>query len=152
MGSRGLAGGISAAIRPRTSRTRSIAAPAPAPNAREVSLPTNVVIDMTTWANAFQERSQFPPGVINPFTGYVDILLYPNGTVVPTTLYSTPSSFGMAGAFFHLWLAERSDVAGISSTKTATHYPRFLASPCSCRSAPSNSSSFSPATLHRANP
>ena len=84
--------------------------PGPTPNAREISLPTNVVIDMTTWANAFQERSQFPPGVINPFTGYVDILLYPNGTVVPTTLYSTPSSFGMAGAFFHFWLAERSDV------------------------------------------
>ena len=87
--------------------------PAPVANAREVSLPTNVVIDMTSWANAFQERSQFPPGVINPFTGYVDILLYPNGTVVPTTLYSTPSSFGMSGAFFHFWLAERSDVAAM---------------------------------------
>ena len=85
----------------------------PALNAREISLPTNVVIDMTTWANAFQERSQFPPGVINPFTGYVDILLYPNGTVVPTTLYSTPSSFGMSGAFFHFWLAERSDVVAM---------------------------------------
>ena len=82
-------------------------------NAREISLPTNVVIDMTTWGNAFQERSQFPPGVINPFTGYVDILLYPNGTVVPTTIYSTPSSFGMSGAFFHFWLAERSDVTSI---------------------------------------
>ncbi len=87
--------------------------PAPAANSREVSLPTNVVIDMTTWAGVFQERSQLPPGVINPFTGYVDILLYPNGTVVPTTIYSAPSSFGLAGAFFHLWLAERSDVAAI---------------------------------------
>ena len=84
--------------------------PGPTSNAREISLPSNVVIDLTTWANASQERSQFPPGVINPFTGYVDILLYPNGTVVPTTIYSTPSSFGMAGAFFHFWLAERSDV------------------------------------------
>ena len=46
---------------------------------REISLPTNVVIDLTTWGNAFQERSQFPAGVINPYTGYVDILLYPNG-------------------------------------------------------------------------
>jgi hypothetical protein len=88
--------------------------PAPAPNAREISLPANVVIDMTTWANPFQERSHFPPGVINPFTGYVDILLYPNGTVVPTTIYSTPSSFGMTGAFFHFWLAERGDVTGIN--------------------------------------
>jgi prepilin-type N-terminal cleavage/methylation domain-containing protein len=90
--------------------------PGPTPNSREISLPTNVVIDLTTWANAFPERSQLPPGVINPFTGYVDILLYPNGTVVPTTIYSAPSSFGMAGAFFHFWLAERSDVAAPSSS------------------------------------
>ncbi len=87
--------------------------PAPAANSREVSLPTNVVVDLTTWGNAFQERSQFPTGVINPFSGYVDILVYPNGTVVPTTIYSTPSSFGMSGAFFHFWLSERSDVRGI---------------------------------------
>ena len=96
----------------------------------EISLPTNVVIDLTTWANSslnspplaaipglhsgFQERSQFPPGVVNPYTGYVDILVYPNGTVVPTTIYSTPSSYGMSGAFFHFWLAERSDVHGIA--------------------------------------
>ena len=87
--------------------------PAPAANSREVSLPTNVVVDLTTWGNAFQERSQFPAGVLNPFSGYVDILVYPNGTVVPTTIYSSPSSFGMSGAFFHFWLAERSDVAAI---------------------------------------
>jgi prepilin-type N-terminal cleavage/methylation domain-containing protein len=93
--------------------------PAPAANSRETALPTNVVIDMTTWnnpsllKNGFQERSQFPPGVINPYTGYVDILVYPNGTVVPTTIYSSPSSFGMSGAFFHFWLAERSDVTAM---------------------------------------
>jgi prepilin-type N-terminal cleavage/methylation domain-containing protein len=94
--------------------------PAPASNSRETALPTNVVIDLTTWNypatfstvnTAVQaERSQLPPGVINPYTGYVDILVYPNGTVVPTTIYSTPSSFGMAGAYFHFWLAERADV------------------------------------------
>jgi prepilin-type N-terminal cleavage/methylation domain-containing protein len=85
----------------------------PTVNAREISLPTNVVIDMTSWANSFQERSHVPPGVINPFTGYVDILLFPDGTVVPTTVYSTPSSSGMSGAFLHFWLAERSDVVAI---------------------------------------
>lgn len=84
--------------------------PAAAPNARSIDLPTNVVIDLTTWAAAAQERSQLPTGVINPFTGYADIVVYPNGTVVPTTIYSSPSSVGMAGAFIHLWLAERSDV------------------------------------------
>jgi hypothetical protein len=97
--------------------------PAPTQNAREISLPTNVVIDMTTWNNVawygtLPERSQIPPGVINPNTGYVDILLYPNGTVVPTTLYSTPSSFGMSAAFFHFWLAERSDVVPMNFNGT----------------------------------
>ncbi len=98
-----------------TSRTRSSGGRRRSATAREISLPTNVVIDMTSWGNGVGSRSarRFPPGVINPFTGYVDILLYPNGTVVPTTIYSTPSSFGMSGAFFHFWLAERSDVASI---------------------------------------
>ncbi len=84
-------------------------------------MPTNVVIDMTTWGNASQERSQLPAGVINPYTGYVDILLYPSGAVVPTTLYSTPSSFSLSGAFLSFWLAERSDV--VAPTPSATQPP-----------------------------
>ena len=40
----------------------------------------------------------------------MDILLNPNGTVVPTTEYSSPSSFGMDSAFYHFWLAERGDL------------------------------------------
>ena len=40
----------------------------------------------------------------------MDILLNPNGTVVPTTVYSSPSSFGMNSAFYHFWLAERGDL------------------------------------------
>ncbi len=127
--------------------------PAPVSNSREISLPTNVVIDLTTWGNpalnlGTQERSQFPPGVINPYTGYVDILLYPNGTVVPTTIYSTPSSFGMSGAFFHFWLAERSDVA-ISSTNDQRR-AADASQPCTCRSATSRSRSRARVTLHRA--
>jgi prepilin-type N-terminal cleavage/methylation domain-containing protein len=101
--------GVTAA-RPQDQQYTIQRRPAPAANSREISLPTNVVIDLTTWGNAAQERSQLPPGVINPYTGYVDIMLYPNGTVVPTTVYSAPASFGMSGAFFQLWLAERSDV------------------------------------------
>ena len=53
------------------------------------------------------ERSRLP---VDPTTGYVDILLNPNGTVVPTTVYSSPSSFGMNSAFYHFWLAERGDL------------------------------------------
>jgi prepilin-type N-terminal cleavage/methylation domain-containing protein len=111
--------------------------PTPVANAREISLPTNVVIDLTmllgslpiapegnnqtaTWQ--FAERSQFPNGVIDPYTGNVDILLNPNGTVVPTTIYSAPSSFGMSAAFFHFWLAERSDIVAPSASATAAPY------------------------------
>ena len=58
-------------------------------------------------ASPSQERSRLP---VNPLTGYVDILVNPNGMVVPTTIYSVPSSVGMAGAFLHFWVAEREDV------------------------------------------
>ena len=112
--------------------------PAPTTNAREVSLPSNVVIDATTWGYPFPtpanpnltpslERSRLP---INIFTGYVDILVYPNGTIVPTTIYSSPSSFPMGATFLHFWLAERSDVAAPTpNTVNATNprscpYPR----------------------------
>jgi hypothetical protein len=56
-----------------------------------------VVIDLTTWGSTL-ERSRLPAGAFNPFTGYVDILINPDGTVVSTTLYSSPSTFGMSAA------------------------------------------------------
>jgi prepilin-type N-terminal cleavage/methylation domain-containing protein len=90
--------------------------PAPAANAREQGLPTNVVVDATTWGGT-QERSRLP---VNPYTGTVDILIYPGGQVVPTTIYSTPASFGMGGAFLHFWLAERSDVVAMNLSTTGT--------------------------------
>jgi hypothetical protein len=84
--------------------------PAPSPNAREVALPSDVVIDLTSWGTTL-ERSRVPAGAFNTHSGSVDLLVNPDGTVVPTTIYSSPSSFGMAGAFFHFWLAERGDLA-----------------------------------------
>jgi hypothetical protein len=97
--------------------------PIPSPGSRETALPSNVVVDLTTWNPQFftaqaiaagvtnfsyvSERSRLP---VDPTTGYVDILLYPNGLVVPTTAYSSPTSFSMGSAFFHFWLSERSDV------------------------------------------
>jgi prepilin-type N-terminal cleavage/methylation domain-containing protein len=86
--------------------------PAPSTNAREVSLPTQVVVDMTTGSTTL-ERSRLP---FNGFTGYVDILVYPNGQMVPTTIYSSPSSISMGGAFLQFWLAERSDVLAPTGT------------------------------------
>ena len=95
--------------------------PVVSPGSRETLLPSNVVVDLTTWNAQYfntnfssttgisyvSERSRLP---VDPTTGYVDILLYPNGTVVPTTEYSSPSSFGMNSAFYHFWLAERGDL------------------------------------------
>ena len=93
--------------------------PAPTGNAREVLLPTNVVIDATTWGNASPERSQLP---VNPFTGYVDIIVNPTGTVIPNLIYSAPSVVGMSSSFLHFWLAERSDVYAPSPNVTAPPY------------------------------
>ena len=88
--------------------------PVVSPGSRETPLPSNVVVDLTTWnpsvfgtGRYVSERSRLP---VDPTTGNVDILLNPNGTVVPTTEYSSPSSFGMNSAFYHFWLAERGDL------------------------------------------
>jgi hypothetical protein len=84
--------------------------PVVSPGSRETLLPSNVVVDLTSWeppSGYAPERSRLP---VDPSSGYVDILLYPNGTVVPTTEYSSPSSFGMGSTFYHFWLAERGDL------------------------------------------
>lgn len=85
---------------------------APASAARQVDLPTSMVIDAST-ALLTRERSRLP---VNPMTGYVDIVLNPDGTVVPTVVYSSPSSFNMGESFYHFWLAERSDLADVRTT------------------------------------
>jgi prepilin-type N-terminal cleavage/methylation domain-containing protein len=107
--------------------------PAPTTNAREVLLPTNVVVDMTTWgfptttlAGPSRERSRLP---VNQFTGYVDILVNTNGSVVPTTIYSAPTSFGMSSSFFHFWLAERSDVFTPMANSVNANAPPYLPLP-----------------------
>jgi prepilin-type N-terminal cleavage/methylation domain-containing protein len=83
--------------------------PTPTINAREVALPSNVVIDASSW-NLTNERTRVPGAAFNQFSGAIEFLVNPDGTVVPTTIYSTPTSIGMSGAFFHFWLAERSDI------------------------------------------
>ena len=104
--------------------------PVPLGNSREVLLPSNVVVDLSTWGypypttaspnlSASLERSRLP---VNQYSGYVDILVYPNGTVVPSTIYSTPSTVGLAGAFLHFWLAERSDVTAPDTTQTSAPF------------------------------
>ncbi len=108
--------------------------PVVSPGSRETLLPSNVVVDLTSWnARYFSVNFSAATGVsyvpecsrlpVDPSSGYVDILLYPNGTVVPTTEYSSPSSFGMDSAFYHFWLAERGD---LFDPVASAHVPYLL--------------------------
>ena len=96
----------SAAVPPAVPYT-IVRRPVPTQGAREVSLPAACVVDLTTWNLATQERSRLP---VDSLTGTVDILLNQRGQVVPTTVYSSPSAFPMDSAFFHFWVADRTDV------------------------------------------
>jgi hypothetical protein len=78
----------------------------PSPGARSVALPSSVIVDLTSWGTS-KERSRLP---VDPFTGYVDIMLSPTGQPVPTTTYSSPASFRMADSFLHFWIADRGDL------------------------------------------
>jgi hypothetical protein len=73
-------------------------------------------VDLTT-AFLTRERSRLP---VDPSSGNVDILLDSTGKVVPAMQYSSPSSYGMAASFYHIWLAERSDLAEVVVDTTST--------------------------------
>ena len=83
--------------------------PVPSPGARVTTLPANVVIDATT-LGVTNERSRLPidaPSLqLNP---QLDILLNPNGSVVPTTIHSSANSVGFSNFIYHFWLTERVD-------------------------------------------
>jgi prepilin-type N-terminal cleavage/methylation domain-containing protein len=79
--------------------------PVPTAGAREIALPRGVVIDATTW-NTTRERSRIP---VLQGSCYCDIMLNPNGQLIPTTIYSTPASAG-ENPFLHFWLTDSSDV------------------------------------------
>ncbi len=111
--------------------------PVPSAKGREIQLPSDVVIDLTTWGNPIQERSRLPgmgpiaqglpaqglpAEAFNQYSGSIDILVYPSGQVVPTMNYSTPASVGLNGPFLHFWLAERRDVVPPSPIAAAVPY------------------------------
>ena len=77
--------------------------PVPTEGAREVSLPTNVVIDMTTWNTGQPERSRVP---VDPFTGYVDVMIAPNGQVVVAGA-SANNAPAVNYPYYHFWITER---------------------------------------------
>jgi type II secretory pathway pseudopilin PulG len=82
--------------------------PSVSPDAQEYALPTGAVIDLTT--SGFGSRSERSRVPIDPQTGYVELMVYPNGQVVP----STPQGFGRAMdaefPLYFLWVASREDV------------------------------------------
>jgi prepilin-type N-terminal cleavage/methylation domain-containing protein len=79
--------------------------PVPTQGARVVEMPSDVVIDGSTIATT-SERSRLPVD-LNART--VEIMISPNGTVIPSA--SRPGAPIPGGApFLHLWLSERSDV------------------------------------------
>jgi prepilin-type N-terminal cleavage/methylation domain-containing protein len=80
--------------------------PVPSPGTTAVELPSSVVIDLSTWGTT-KERSRLP---VNPFSGEVDVLLSPRGEVIPTTVYSCPSSASFGSSYLHFWLADRADM------------------------------------------
>ncbi len=85
-------------------------------SSHEVALPQGVVVDLTTW-NTTLERSRLP---IDPFTGFVDIMIYPNGQVViPGPGQGSLPTAGNALSsmpFYHFWIAERDDVFDAQGT------------------------------------
>lgn len=93
--------------------------PVPVAGAQEVPLPSNVVVDMTSWDTAVHERSRLP---VDPNSGFVDIMVNQAGQVIPTTTYSNPGATTMDSAFYHFWLADRSDVYAVTPT-TAPQLP-----------------------------
>lgn len=92
--------------------------PVPNTDAREIALPTSMVIDATTWAGS-RERSRLP---VNPYSGTVDLMVNPDGTVAYSGPYGVPTSYGFGDVFYHFWLAERQDVAIPSTAATAAPF------------------------------
>lgn len=82
--------------------------PLPSPSGRDITLPSDVVIDLTTSiaTGNFRERSRVP---VDPATGFVDFLIYPNGQIVPSSPFGNFTSLNDY-PFYFLWLAERQDV------------------------------------------
>ena len=98
--------------------------PVPTSSSREVALPTNVVIDLTGSLtadfgrpNPLSERSRVP---IDPKTGYVDILVAPNGSILASAA-GTNLAPSVDFPFYHFWFTERDDV--YEPTNYGVNYP-----------------------------
>ncbi len=96
-----------------------------AQGARVIELPAGAAIDLTTavfnnLANPNAERSRVP---LDPVTGFVDLLIYPNGQVVPSTPYGFNQAMSETFPYFHLWIADRADI--VAPLPDPSLYPRL---------------------------
>ena len=110
--------GSQASMPPSNSAYTIVRRPVVSPGAREVTLPAGVVIDLTTWnastlgTGVLPERSRLP---VDPFTGYVDIMIDQTGRVVtPGAGSDGGGAYGNSPLssvpFYHFWLTEREGV------------------------------------------
>ena len=86
-----------------------------------------MVVDLTT-AFTTQERSRLPVDPDHRLRGHHD---QPQRHGLPTTLYSSPSSFGMSSTFYHFWLAERTDLYDPIIQNNVLYRLPMIASPSS---------------------
>ena len=117
--------------------------PVPSPGAKEISLPAGAVIDLTTWNTPFgpaaRERSRLP---VDGLSYTVDVLLNQAGQVIPFTEYSTFSASPMTEAFYHFWIADRTDVYPPVSNDSNPPQPTFPTLPM-----PSDAPGYTPLAL-----
>jgi prepilin-type N-terminal cleavage/methylation domain-containing protein len=84
--------------------------PLPAFGAREVVLPTDVVVDMSRSTLPSSSTAVTVNGVTTVQTVATDLLVKPDGSMTLSLPFSVPSSIPMNGSFYQLWIAEREDV------------------------------------------
>jgi prepilin-type N-terminal cleavage/methylation domain-containing protein len=104
--------------------------PIPSPGSRIQELPTGTSIDMTGWNRTtppqpqLGERSRLP---IDPRTGYIDILIAPNGMVLKADYNTTQPGPPMSFPFFHFWISDNDDIVtplwGVTYPATALPTP-----------------------------
>ena len=96
--------------------------PVPTPGANDIALPPGVVIDLTTWNSPllptaqlglnvpppWPQRSRLP---VDSLTHYVNIMIAPNGKVVPTMPGENALPY-LTPPFYHFWITQREDVFG----------------------------------------
>lgn len=85
----------------------------PSQGSRTVDLPTGTLIDMTTWNlegagdGSGGERSRLP---VNPFTGYVEFLIAPNGQILKADATTTQPGPPFNFAYLHFWITDQDDI------------------------------------------